>query len=76
MDGYSIYINHHELRVSMTELDVEIVVQSALENYPDKKPKLITDNGSLFISLDFQSYLKEVELQYVKNLTIISSSKW
>lgn len=66
MDGYSRYIVHHELRTSMTERDVEIVLQRALEKYPDKKPKLITDNGSQYISKDFKSYLREVGLQHVK----------
>ena len=37
-----------------------------MEKYPDKKPKLITDNGSQYISKDFQVYLKEVGLQHVK----------
>lgn len=66
MDGYSRYIVHHELRTSMTELDVEIVLQRAMEKYPDKKPKLITDNGSQYISKDFQNYMKEVGLQHVR----------
>ena len=34
LDGYSRYIVHHELRESMTELDVEIVCQAALEKHP------------------------------------------
>lgn len=66
MDGYSRYIVHHELRTSMTEFDVELVLQRALEKYPGKHPKLITDNGSQYISKDFQVYLKEVGLQHVK----------
>ena len=66
MDGYSRYIVHHELRSSMTELDVEVVLQRAMEKYPDKKPKLITDNGSQYISKDFQNYMKEVGLQHVR----------
>jgi len=66
MDGYSRYIVHHELRTNMTELDVEMVMQRAVEKYPDKKPKLITDNGSQYLSKDFQIYLKEVGLQHVK----------
>ena len=66
MDGYSRYIIHHELRTNMTELDIEIVLQRAIEKYPDMKPKLITDNGSQYISKDFQIYLKEVGLQHVK----------
>lgn len=66
MDGYSRYILHHELRQNMQEYDVEIVVQRALEKYSDKKPKLITDNGSQYISKEFQGYLREVGLQHVR----------
>jgi len=66
MDGYSRYIVHHELRTSMTEYDVEIAIQRALEKHPDKKPKLITDNGSQYVSKEFKSYLKEVGLQHIK----------
>jgi transposase InsO family protein len=65
LDGYSRYIIHHELRTSMKELDVEKTIQKAHEKYPDKKPKLISDNGSQYISKEFQSYLKEVELQHI-----------
>jgi putative transposase len=52
IDGYSRYIVHHELRMNMQEYDVEITVQRALEKYPCAKPRLITDNGSQFISKD------------------------
>ncbi len=66
MDGYSRYIVHHELRISMNEFDVELVIQKALEKYPDKKPKLISDNGSQYKSKEFQLYLKEVGLQHIR----------
>ena len=66
MDGYSRYIVHHELRSSMTEYDVEIVLQRALEKYPDVKPKIISDNGSQYISRDFRIYLREVGLQHIR----------
>jgi transposase InsO family protein len=66
MDGYSRYIVHHELRTSMTEYDVELTVQRALEKYPGVKPRIISDNGSQYISKDFKSYLKEIGLQHVK----------
>jgi len=66
MDGYSRYIIHHELRQNMTEFDIEMVMQKAVEKYPDKKPRLITDNGSQYLSKDFQLYLKEVGLQHIK----------
>jgi len=37
-----------------------------LEKYPGKKPRLISDNGSQYISNDFREYLKEAGLQHVK----------
>jgi putative transposase len=66
MVGYTRYIVYHELRETMKEEDVEIVLQRALEKYLGKKPKLITDNGSQYISKDFQMYLKEVGLQHIR----------
>ena len=66
IDGYSRYIVHHELRMNMQEYDVEITVQRALEKYPCAKPRLITDNGSQFISKDFAEYLKQAGLQHIR----------
>lgn len=66
MDGYSRYLVHHELRRNMTEYDIEITIQRALENYPDKNPRIISDNGSQYISKDFQSFLKEAGLQHIR----------
>jgi transposase InsO family protein len=66
IDGYSRYIVHHEVRTNMQEYDIQIVVQRALEKYPGVKPRLITDNGSQFISRDFAEYLKEVGLQHIR----------
>ena len=66
MDGYSRYILHHELRISMTEYDVEITLQRAHEKFPDKKPRLISDNGGQYVAKDFKLYLNELGLQHVK----------
>jgi len=66
IDGYSRYIVHHELRMSMQEFDVQITIQRALEKYPLVKPRLITDNGSQFISKDFAEYLKQAGLQHIR----------
>lgn len=66
MDGYSRYIVHHEVRNHMTANDVELTLQRAKEKHPDKKPKLISDNGSQFIAKDFKEFIKNVELTHVK----------
>lgn len=51
----------------MQEFDIEITVQRALEKTPGVKPKLITHNGSQFISKDFSEYLRQVGLTHIKN---------
>jgi transposase InsO family protein len=66
IDGYSRYIVHHELRLSMMEYDVEITVQRALELFPGYHPRIISDNGSQFISKDFAKFLISVGLQHVR----------
>lgn len=66
IDGYSRYIVHHELRTSMQEYDIQITIQRALEKYPLARPRLITDNGSQFISKDFTEYLKQAGLQHIR----------
>jgi len=74
IDGYSRYIVHHELRTHMQEFDVQLVVQRAVEKYPKSKPRLISDNGSQFISKDFASYLKTVELQHIRTSVMYPQS--
>ena len=41
LDGCSRSIVHHELRESMTEADVEIIIQRALEKFPGQKTRII-----------------------------------
>jgi putative transposase len=53
LDGYSRDIVHWEIRESMKEADVEIVVQRALEAFPGEHPRLISDNGPQFVARDF-----------------------
>jgi len=54
LDGASRSIVHWELRESMTERDVETVVQRAMEKHPGEKPRIISDNGPQFIARDFK----------------------
>lgn len=66
IDGYSRYIVHHELRMSMQEFDVQLTIQRALEKFPNVKPRIISDNGSQFISKDFHDYIRFVGLQHIR----------
>jgi transposase InsO family protein len=66
IDGYTRYILHHELRQNMQEYDVEFTLQKTVEKFPAVNPKLITDNGSQFISKDFNEYLRHAGLQHIR----------
>jgi len=66
LDGYSRYIVHWEIRESMTEQDVEIVVQRALEKYPKERPRIISDNGPQFIAKDFKEFIRLSGMSHVK----------
>lgn len=66
LDGASRYIVHWELRESMTEQDVEITLQKALEHFPDEKPRIISDNGPQFIARDFKEFIRQTGLTHVR----------
>jgi transposase InsO family protein len=66
LDGYSRYIVHHEIREQMTEQDVEIIVQRALEAFPDAKPRIISDNGPQFVAKDFKSFIRIKGMDHVR----------
>ncbi len=66
LDGCSRAIVHHELRESMTETDVEIIIQRALEKHPGASPRIISDNGPQFIARDFKEFVRVAGLTHVK----------
>jgi transposase InsO family protein len=66
LDGYSRYIVHWEIRESMKETDVEIILQRALEKFPDAKPRIISDNGPQFIAKDFREFIRISGMTHVK----------
>ena len=66
LDGYSRFLLHWELRESMTAADVEIVLQRAREQYPEARPRVISDNGSAFIARDFKIFIREAGMTHVR----------
>ena len=65
LDGFSRYIVHWELREAMKEKDVEIILQRAHEKFPEKKPRIISDNGPQFIAKDFKAYIRLIGMSHV-----------
>jgi transposase InsO family protein len=66
LDGYSRYLVHWELRQSMTEKDVETIVQRGLEKHPGKRPRIISDNGPQFIARDFKEFIRLTGITHVR----------
>jgi transposase InsO family protein len=64
MDGYSRKILAWGLNRSMEGLWAEIIVAQAKELYPHANPRIITDNGSQFISRDFRELTTLLEIEH------------
>jgi len=66
LDGCSRYIVHHEIRESMKEEEVEIILERAKEKYPEAKPRVISDNGPQFIAKDFKEFIRISGMTHVR----------
>jgi len=66
LDGFSRYLVHREIRETMKEFDMEVVVQRALEKFPGEHPRIITDNGPQFIARDFKDFIRLMGLTHVR----------
>jgi putative transposase len=66
LDGYSRFLVHWELRQSMTEADIEIVLQRAREKHPGAKPRIISDNGPQFLARDFKEFIRIAGMTHVR----------
>jgi transposase InsO family protein len=66
LDGASRSIVHWDIRESMTEADVELILQRAHELHPDEKPRVISDNGPQFIAKDFKEFIRLTGMTHVR----------
>ena len=66
LDGCSRYVVHWDLRESMTEADVEIILERAKEKYPEARPRIISDNGPQFIARDFKEFIRISGMTHVR----------
>ncbi len=66
LDGCSRYVVHWEIRESMTEADVEIILQRAREKFPGMTPRIISDNGPQFIAKDFKEFIRVCGMTHVR----------
>ena len=66
LDGCSRSIVHWDIRESMTETQIEIILEKAKELYPDARPRIISDNGPQFIAKDFKTFIRISGMTHVK----------
>ena len=66
LDGFSRFIVHWEIRESMREPDVELVVQRAKERTAASKTRLISDNGPQFVARDFKQFIRLINFLHVR----------
>lgn len=66
LDGCSRLIVHWEIRETMTDRDIQIVLQRAREKYPDARPRIISDNGPQYVSKDFKAFLAFCQMTHVR----------
>jgi putative transposase len=66
LDGYSRSIVHWEIRETMTEADVQQIIQRARERFPGVTPRIISDNGPQFVAKDFKEFIRVCGMTHVK----------
>ena len=66
LDGYSRFVAHWEIRESMRESDVEMILQRAREKFPGATPRIISDNGPQFIARDFKTFIRICGMTHVR----------
>jgi putative transposase len=66
LDGASRYLVAWSLRQSMTEAEVEILLQRAKEKFPEARPRIISDNGPQFIAKDFKEFIRISGMTHVR----------
>ena len=66
LDGYSRYIVHWEIRPSMTEAEIETILQRGREACPGVTPRIISDNGPPFVARDFKAFIRLSGMTHVR----------
>jgi putative transposase len=66
LDGYSRAVVAWDFADRMTEADIELILQRALEAHPGARPRVISDNGPQFIAGDFRRFIDLTGLTHVR----------
>lgn len=69
LDGYSRYLVHWTLNLTMVAETVTLTVQEALEGLPSRKPghpHLVHDHGSQFVSSEWRAFVEAAQVVDIK----------
>ena len=66
LDGYSRHIVHWEIRETMKEMEIEVILQRGREKFPEAYPRIISDNGPQFIARDFKEFIRLCGMTHVR----------
>jgi len=75
LDGYSRFLVHWDLRESVREADIEVILERAKEKYQEAKPRIISDNGPQFIARDFKEFIRISGMTHVRTSPYYPQSK-
>jgi len=70
LDGCSRFLVHWDVRESMKEADMEMILERAKEKYPEVKPRIISDNGPQFVARDFKEFIRISGMTHVRTSAI------
>lgn len=66
LDGCSRFIVHWEIRESMKEAEIEVILERAKELFPAARPRIISDNGPQFIAKEFKEFIRLSGMTHVR----------
>jgi putative transposase len=66
LDGCSRSIVNWDLLESMTEADIEVILERAKELHPKAKPRISSDDGPQFIAKGFKEFIRVSGLTHVR----------
>jgi transposase InsO family protein len=67
LDGFSRSIVHWDIRTSLTEADIELILERANPSADGQaRPRVISDNGPQFIARDFKEFIRLSGMTHVR----------
>jgi putative transposase len=66
IDGASRYLIAWDLRPSMTEREIEVLMEGAKERFPEARPRIISDNGPQFVAKEFKNFIRISGMTHVR----------